>query len=182
MSVHHACRLCDLLMHILNLPLVHTFHREKRFPRARVFSWCAPSDWLFDLPCIHIDHRRTKCFHERFVCDVLLEFVGLPCIHINDRRAKGFHERFVCDSVSESLGLPCNRNDHKYTGGNENFRQTRIYNFRVKCVVFARNRKFAKSTQWNMQYIPCNSALLAQETLFLTQKGTFFAQRSPKSA
>ena len=26
-----------------------------------------------------------------------------------------------------------------------------------------------------MQYIPCNSALLAQETLFLTQKGTFFA-------
>ena len=33
-----------------------------------------------------------------------------------------------------------------------------------------------------MQYIPCNSALLAQETLFLTQKGTFFAQRSPKSA
>ena len=26
-----------------------------------------------------------------------------------------------------------------------------------------------------MQYIPYNSALLAQETLFLTQKGTFFA-------
>ena len=24
-----------------------------------------------------------------------------------------------------------------------------------------------------MQYIPCNSTLLAQETLFLTQKGTF---------
>ena len=32
-----------------------------------------------------------------------------------------------------------------------------------------------------MQYIPWNSALLAQETLFLTQKGTFFAQRSPRS-
>ena len=31
--------------------------------------------------------------------------------------------------------------------GNENFRQTRIYNFRVKCVVFARNCKFAKLTQ-----------------------------------
>ena len=42
--------------------------------------------------------------------------------------------------------------------------------------------KFAKWTQWDMQYIPCNSALFAQETLFLTQKGTFFAQRSPKSA
>ena len=31
--------------------------------------------------------------------------------------------------------------------GNENFGQARIYNIRVKCVVFARNRKFAKLTQ-----------------------------------
>ena len=45
--------------------------------------------------------------------------------------------------------------------GDEDFRQARIYNFRVECVVFARNRKFAKFTQWNMHYIPCNSALLA---------------------
>ena len=66
--------------------------------------------------------------------------------------------------------------------GNENFRQARIYNFRVKRVVFAHNRKFAKSTQWNMLYIPWNSALLALETLFLTPKGIFLAQRSPKSA
>ena len=66
--------------------------------------------------------------------------------------------------------------------GHEKFCQARIYSFRDKCVVFARNRKFAKSTQWNMQYIPCNSALLAQEALFLTQKDTFFAQRYPKSA
>ena len=66
--------------------------------------------------------------------------------------------------------------------GDENFRQARSYSFRDKCVVLARNRKFANLTQCNMQYIPCNSALLAQETLFLTQKGTFFAQRSPKSA
>ena len=64
--------------------------------------------------------------------------------------------------------------------GNENFRQARIYNFCDKCVVFARNRKFAKLTQWNMQYIPWNTALLAQETLFLTQKGTSFAQISQK--
>ena len=27
-----------------------------------------------------------------------------------------------------------------------------------------------------MQYIPCNSALLAQETLFLTKKGTFLSK------
>ena len=31
--------------------------------------------------------------------------------------------------------------------GHENFRQVRIYNFRDKCVVFARNRKFANLTQ-----------------------------------
>ena len=31
--------------------------------------------------------------------------------------------------------------------GPENFRQTRIYNFRNKCVVFARNSKFANLTQ-----------------------------------
>ena len=30
---------------------------------------------------------------------------------------------------------------------NEHFPQARIYNFRVKCVIFARNRKFAKLTQ-----------------------------------
>ena len=65
--------------------------------------------------------------------------------------------------------------------GHENFRQSDIYNFCDKFVIIARNRK-ATLTQQNMQYIPCNSALLAQETLFLTQKGTFFAQRSPKSA
>ena len=37
-----------------------------------------------------------------------------------------------------------------FVGGknvHENFRQARIYNFRDKCVVFARNRKFANLTQ-----------------------------------
>ena len=31
--------------------------------------------------------------------------------------------------------------------GHENFRQARIYNFRDKCVVFVRNRKFANLSQ-----------------------------------
>ena len=31
--------------------------------------------------------------------------------------------------------------------GHEKFRQARIYNFRDKCVVFARNRKFANLTK-----------------------------------
>ena len=44
----------------------------------------------------------------------------------------------------------------------------KIYYFHDKCVIFARNRKFANLTQYNMQSIPCNSELLAQETLFLT--------------
>ena len=67
----------------------------------------------------------------------------------------------------------------------ENFRQARIYNFRVKCVVFARNRKFAKLTQWYMQYIPCNHVIvhfLPKKHCFWPKKGTVFAQRSPKSA
>ena len=68
--------------------------------------------------------------------------------------------------------------------GHENFRQTRIYYFRDKCVVFARKSKFENVTQYNMQYIPCNSALLARETLFLNQEGTFLPedfQKVPKS-
>ena len=32
-----------------------------------------------------------------------------------------------------------------------------------------------------MQYIPCNSALLTKEKLFLTQKGPFFVQNVRKS-
>ena len=43
--------------------------------------------------------------------------------------------------------------------GHENFRQVRIYTFPDKCVVFARNCKFANLTQYNMQYIACNNSL-----------------------
>ena len=50
----------------------------------------------------------------------------------------------------------------------QNFRQACICYFRDKFVVFPHNCKFI---QYNMQYIPCNTALLAQETLF-TQKST----------
>ena len=41
--------------------------------------------------------------------------------------------------------------------------------------ILASNASFLRviANLQNMQYIPCNSALLAQETLFLTQKGTF---------
>ena len=112
----------------------------------------------------------------------------------DDHRQRGSWE-VDTDMMTMMLIVDGDNDDHDYIQGgrtwqpfvgsknsNENFRQARIYNFRVKFVVFASNRKFSKLTQWNMQYIPCNSALLAQETLFLTQKGTFFAQRYPKSA
>ena len=49
----------------------------------------------------------------------------------------------------------------------------RVYYFRDKYVVFTRNCKFAHLIQCNMQYIPCNSALLTQGTLFLTPKKHF---------
>ena len=69
-----------------------------------------------------------------------------------------------------------NKNGHK------NFRQVRIYFIRDKCVVFARNCKFANLTQYNMQNIPCNSAFLAQETLFLTKKNTFLPKDLQQNA
>ena len=50
-------------------------------------------------------------------------------------------------------------------------RQAHICYFRDKCVVFARNCKCENLIQCDVQYTPCNSALLAQETLF--QKSTF---------
>ena len=49
--------------------------------------------------------------------------------------------------------------------GHKNFRQACVYYLRDICVIFARNCKFAYFTQYNMQYIPCNSALL--ERIFL---------------
>ena len=58
--------------------------------------------------------------------------------------------------------------------GHKSFRQARICYFRDKCVVFACNCKIANLIQYNMQYVPCyTSALLAQKTLFLTQKSIF---------
>ena len=55
----------------------------------------------------------------------------------------------------------------------QNFHHAHICYFRDKFVVFARNCKFANLIQHNMQYIPCNSALPAQETLFFTRKTLF---------
>ena len=50
--------------------------------------------------------------------------------------------------------------------------------FHDKCVGFGRYGRFAL-TQYDMRYLLCNSALLAQETLFLIKKH-YFAQNLPK--
>ena len=60
------------------------------------------------------------------------------------------------------------------------FRHARICYSRNKCVVFARKCKFANLIQYNMQYIPWNTAHLAQETLFLTKKSTSFCPKTPQ--
>ena len=70
----------------------------------------------------------------------------------------------------------------KGKNGHGNSRQTRICYFHDKCVVFARYYKFANLNQYNVQHILCDSALHAQETLFLTPKKRFFATGFPKSA
>ena len=66
------------------------------------------------------------------------------------------------------------KNAHK------NFSQPHICYFRNKCVIFARNCKFANLIQYNMQYILCNNALLAQETLLLSKESTFMPKGSNK--
>ena len=52
------------------------------------------------------------------------------------------------------------------------FCQAHFCDFRDKCIVFACNFKFANLIQYDMQYIPCNNALLVQETLLLSQRST----------
>jgi len=46
---------------------------------------------------------------------------------------------------------------------------------------FSRNCKFAKFIQYDMQYMTCNSSLLAGDPLFLYPKKHFFAQSLPKN-
>ena len=51
--------------------------------------------------------------------------------------------------------------------GHENFRQARNYNFRDKCVIFVRNRKFANLIQKWPLYCPQGSGTLRQQLLMM---------------
>ena len=78
--------------------------------------------------------------------------VGLVITGIYECMLQATNIMFVncCYPTFSGTGYQGGRTWQPFVGsknGNENFRQTRIYNFRVKCVVFARNRKFAKLTQ-----------------------------------
>ena len=62
----------------------------------------------------------------------------------------------------------------------KDFCRAHFCDFRDKCVVFACTFKFANLIQYDMQYIPCNNALLAIEALLLLIKNTFFYTKSSK--
>ena len=66
--------------------------------------------------------------------------------------------------------------------GHKIFRLARIRYLRDKCIAFASNCKVANLIQYNMQYMPCNSDLLAQETRFLTPKSCFFSSKKVRKS
>ena len=78
--------------------------------------------------------------------------------------------------------------------GNDNFRQARIYNFRVKCAGFARNCKFAKLTKCNIYHVivhflpkkhcfwPIKKALVLPKDLQKVRKSRQILQNSVCSA
>ena len=143
---------------------------------TRSLEKCDKILWKSFLQCLGLSFRGLLTLR-RYTSLFVLTLFSLSSFQLY------FHlwDPFLTDTLSAAQG---GRTWQPFVGsknGNGNFRQARIYNFCFKCVVFARDRKFAKLTQWNMQYIPCNSALLAQETLFLTQKGTFLAKDRDKS-
>ena len=85
--------------------------------------------------CLKHDTVAVHCFKAKMI--ELLKEKNIPVSHIS----------YYSDGCAGQQG---GRTWQPFVGsknGNENFRQARIYNFRVKCVVFARNRKFAKLTQ-----------------------------------
>ena len=98
-----------------------------------------------------------------FVEDLFIDLCRLSTTALRRHPAYSKYVVFILNFVV--MGKPQGGRTWQAFGGGKNghetFRQARIYNFHDKCVVFARNFKFANLIQYNMQYIPCNSALLA---------------------
>ena len=92
---------------------------------------------------------------------------GLPCLNLGNKENGMFQGGRSWPPFGEG------KNGHK------SFRQARICYFRDKCVVFARNCKFASWIHYDMQYIPY---LIVH---FLPKKHCFWPQKPfswPKSS
>ena len=129
-------------------------------PTGRSLVWSSPTLW----PCLLENEPRWTFAIERIikstralrshVQQVVLKtqffssnIATLTCWDSWDWLAAG-HNQFLstCNVCNQQGG----RTWQPFVGrknGNENFRQACICNFLVKCVVFARNRKFAKLNQ-----------------------------------
>ena len=79
-----------------------------------------------------------------------------------------FNNKLVC--------RPCPKRTEGDTQKYKDLHQSWLENHSSKRSSLKTTKHDLNLIQYDMQYIPCNGALLAQETLFLTQKGT------PKSA
>ena len=122
--------------------------------------------FVLHLPCFH--HTSTAFLPYFFHASTMLQpyfyhaSTGVyllgnqwcsPWSLVSDLTSSGFFSSPI--GVPVPLFFQCRRGQGGRTwqpfvgskNGNENFRQVHIYNFRVKCVVFERNRKFAKLTR-----------------------------------
>ena len=118
--------------------------------------------------CPKKDHSFVEAKHLVVMMIGVLEWFPLKNGQLPLRERDAFHCRrlswisyqpttlFLCFNISPHfsffhyLTIQGGRNWQPFVGsknGNKNFQQTRTYNFCVKCVVFARNCKFAKLTQ-----------------------------------
>ena len=135
-------------------------------------SSCPQVDFLFfieDASIFMLFQVKIKLF--RLV-------LALVSQHFQD---KFFPGKFIKFSVTMSQGGRSWQPFSEGKNGHKNSRQSRICYFRDKCVVFARYHKFANLTPYNVQHIPCDSALHAQEALFLTPNKHFFRTRISKN-
>ena len=63
-------------MHLLNLPYVHTFHKEKWFPRA--WRLCEFSMHFLNLPYAHTFHKKNDSLV--FFLNVCVQITFLTCL------------------------------------------------------------------------------------------------------
>ena len=101
------------------------------------------------------EYKATQKFNLRMHVQLKHEGFVYSCDQCDYKASYKHAFRIHKQSIHEDIKFDCEqcqggRTWQPFVGsknGSENFRLARIYNFRAKCVVFARNRKFAKLTQ-----------------------------------